>query len=116
MDDRGVVTWWQYCDNRRLPWVSWSMAAVPDPFHLIVHNNAVDYQRCDYVRAVGKAELDNRAAYQSETDGVRDGVAVLQSEYPTADLGQRTAMAVIRDEVGKRGVDVVCAHCQVICS
>src|SRR3954447_14729781 len=72
--------------------------------------NAVDYQRCDYARAVGKAELDNRAAYPTETGGVRDAVAVLQSEYPTADLSQRTAMAVIRDEAGKRGVNVVCAH------
>src|SRR5438477_156724 len=42
--DRGVVTWWQCCNNRRLPWVCWSMAAVPDPLHLIVHNNPADYR------------------------------------------------------------------------
>jgi hypothetical protein len=40
--DRGVVTWWQCCDNRRLPWICWSVAAVQDIAHLIGGDNPAD--------------------------------------------------------------------------
>src|SRR5882724_2808820 len=40
--DRGVVTWWQCCDNRRLPWVCWSIAAVPDVLNLIAGDYPAD--------------------------------------------------------------------------
>src|SRR6266404_5775522 len=42
--DRGVVTWWQCCDNRRLAWVCWSMAAVPDVLNLIAGDNPTNYR------------------------------------------------------------------------
>ena len=33
--DRGVVAWWQVCDDRRLPWVARSVAAVSDIADLV---------------------------------------------------------------------------------
>src|SRR6266487_3343947 len=43
-NDRGVVTWWQHCNDRRLPPVSRSVAAVPDIAHLIAGDNSADYR------------------------------------------------------------------------
>jgi hypothetical protein len=42
--NRGVVTWWQRCDNRRLPWIARSMAAVPDIAHLVGCDDPADYR------------------------------------------------------------------------
>ncbi len=42
--DRGVVTWWQRCDDRRLPWVCWSMAAVPYVLDLVAGDNPANYR------------------------------------------------------------------------
>src|SRR5437870_8148236 len=39
---RCVVTWRQFRDNRRLPWVCWSIAAVPDVLNLIGGDNPAD--------------------------------------------------------------------------
>ena len=43
-DDRCVATWWQGCNNRRLPWVCWSMAAVPYVLDLIAGDNPAKYR------------------------------------------------------------------------
>ena len=43
-DNRGVVTRWQCCDNRRLPWICWSMAAVPDILNLIAGDDPANYR------------------------------------------------------------------------
>ena len=41
-DDRGVVTWWQVCDDRRLPWVGRSVAAASNSRDLAAGDNPAD--------------------------------------------------------------------------
>ena len=42
--DRGVVAWWQLCNDRRLPSIAWNVAAVPDVVHLVAGDNPADYR------------------------------------------------------------------------
>src|SRR5438874_1213692 len=55
--NRGVVTWWQLCNDRRLSAVRWGVTAGPDVAHLAVADNPADdrgvvtrWQVCDDCR------------------------------------------------------------------
>ena len=40
--NRGVVTWWQLCNDRRLSAVRWGVTAGPDVAHLVAADNPAD--------------------------------------------------------------------------
>ena len=49
-----IVTWWQVCNNRRLPCVPWSVAAAPDIAHLVADD---DPEMLEMVAGIVKREL-----------------------------------------------------------